>query len=106
MTQQIFCCNVKRADSEMYNITMLFTDETFSLQVLKDSNKEKKKVEWKQKISHRNPKSLNSQNVLLNMNYKHSLHFQHLEIIFSCYIPLIHFMIQDSNLSLREFIYV
>lgn len=45
MTQQIFCCNVKRADSEMYNITMLFTDETFSLQVLKDSNKEKKKVE-------------------------------------------------------------
>lgn len=52
--------------------------------------------------SHLYPKNINSQNTLLNTNYKHSLHFQHLEIIFSSYVSLIHFMIQDQNLSFRD----
>lgn len=39
--------------------------------------------------SHLYLKSIKSQNTLLNTQYKHSLHFQHLEIIFSCMYPLV-----------------
>lgn len=112
MTQQKFCNNLRTADTEMDDIIMgiwYLPMKNFHSLYWKELRKERMRETERDREAqgdgmthaHWNPKSINFQNILVNMSYKHSLYFQHLEIIFSCYVSFIHFMVQDKNLSLR-----